>query len=96
MPHLRHIYLLLAATLIIPVIIAPDIVTPANAMTVPSVEIVAGEPEPSRSDHGNNHMEQGGHNNAAEKDVETKAEKDNNTNSQMSSPAAPDKDTPDQ
>jgi|GEM_PF-2936006 len=90
MPHLRHIYLLLAATLII-----PAIVTTANAMTVPSVEIVAGEPEPTRSDHGNSDLDQG-HNNVAEKNAETKAEKDNNTDSQMSSPAAPDKDTHDQ
>lgn len=95
MPHLRHIYLLLAATLIIPVIIAPAIVTTANAMTVPSVEIVAGEPEPTRSDHGNSDLDQG-HNNVAEKNAETKGEKDNNTDSRMISPAAPDKDTHDQ
>lgn len=90
MPHLRHIYLLLAATLII-----PAIVTTANAMTVPSVEIVAGEPEPTRHDQDNSNLDQG-HNNATEKDVETKAEKDNNSDSQMSSPAASDKDTHDQ
>ena len=95
MPHLRHIYLLLAATLTIPVIMAPAIVTTANAMTVPSVEIVAGEPEPTRHDQDNSNLDQG-HNNVAEKNAETKAEKDNNTDSQMSSPAAPDKDTHDQ
>ena len=90
MPHLRHIYLLLAATLII-----PAIVTTANAMTVPSIDIVAGEPEPTRHDQDNSDLDQG-HNNATEKDVETKAEKDNNSDSQMSSPAASDKDTHDQ
>ena len=90
MPYLRHIYLLLAATLI-----APVIVTPANAMTVPSIDIVAGEPESTPSDEDKSDLEQG-HNDAAEKDVETKAEKDNNPDSQTGSPASPDKDTRDQ
>lgn len=95
MPYLRHIYLLLAVSLIIPVIIAPVIGMQANAMTVPSIEIVAGEPESTRSDQDNNELEQDDHNKAAEKDVETKDDKDY-PDSQTSSPATSGKDQPDQ
>lgn len=90
MPRSQAIHLLLATGL---TILAASL--PAYAMTVPSVEIVAGEPEPIQKEQTNGTREHGHQDDKGQKDMTTEESGSNSPDGHRADLDTQDKDDPD-